>query len=183
MPILDNRPESSEYAPWIDTYVNATDKALTAAHTGSVLTLLEGQCAELRTLLANTTADQAHHAYAAGKWTLAESWLHVADTERVFGYRALRIARGDKTALPGFDQDEWVPESRTSQRSLSDILTEIEAVRSASLALVRSLDETAVQQVGTASGKSISVRALIWMMAGHFAHHVEITRTRYLATA
>ena len=100
--------------------------------------------------------------------------------ERVFAYRLLRVARGDKTPLPAFDHDAWVPESRASRRTLADILTELGAVRSATLALVRSIDDQAAAQVGTASGNPISVRALAWMIAGHFAHHLEITRTRYL---
>lgn len=183
MSILDTRPAPTESAPWTATYLNATEAALTATNAITVLSLLESQVADLRALLANTPESVAHLAYAPGKWTLAESLLHVADTERVFAYRALRIGRGDKIPLSGFDQDAWVPESRAANRTLSDIMTEIEAVRDSSIALVRSLDDTAIQQIGTASGAAISVRALVWMMAGHFAHHLEITRTRYLATA
>lgn len=183
MSLLDTRPAPTESAPWTATYMNATEAALTAAGSTSVLALLEGQIAQLRTLLSNTSESAAHQAYAPGKWTLVESLLHVADTERVFSYRVLRISRGDQTPLPGFEQDEWVPESRASKRTFSDILTELEAVRNSSIALVRSLDDTAIQQTGTASGAAISVRALVWMMTGHLAHHIEITRTRYLATA
>lgn len=183
MSILNTRPDPTESASWTATYMNATEAALTATNSITVLALLERQVADLRTLLAAMPESDAHKAYAPGKWTLAESLVHVADTERVFSYRALRIARGDQTPLAGFEQDDWVPASRASARTLSDILTEIEAVRNSSIVLVRSFDDTAVQHTGTASGASISVRALVWMMAGHFAHHLEITRTRYLATA
>ena len=119
-------------------------------------------------------------AYAPGKWTLAESLLHVADTERVFAYRALRVSRGDQTPLPGFDQDPWVPLSGADRRTLADILTEIEAVRNANLHLIRAFDDAAASRMGTASGNPVSVRALVWIIAGHFAHHLELTRTRYL---
>lgn len=180
---LDVRPEPQDCAPWYATYLDATQAAMAAARTDSVLHLLDLQVHALRALLASAPKDAAEHRYAPDKWSLAESLIHVADTERVFAYRALRIARGDSTPLPGFEQDEWVPESRAATRSLSDIVTEIEAVREASMALVRSLDATAVQRAGVASNCRVTVRALVWIMAGHFAHHLELTRTRYLATA
>lgn len=183
MTALDTRPAASEHAPFALTYMNATEAALAAAKTTSVRALLESQTAALRALVAGVTESAFHTAYAPGKWTLAESLLHVADTERVFSYRMVRVARGDKTALPGFDQDSWVPLSGAERRTLADILTEIDAVRGATLALVRSLDENAIVQIGTASGNPISTRALAWMIAGHFSHHHELTRTRYLGGA
>jgi len=142
---------------------------------------MEGQTSRLRALLADAPADIGEFAYAEGKWTLSESLLHVADTERVFAYRLLRIARNDATPLPAFDQDAWVPESRSTRRPLVSVLDEIEAVRSASLALIHSLDETALSRVGTASNNPVSANALIWMIAGHMGHHHTITRDRYLA--
>jgi uncharacterized damage-inducible protein DinB len=177
---LDIRPTPDEHAAFALTYVNATEGALQRASTGSVLKLLAGQMTALHALIAGVSDETLHRGYAPGKWTLAESLVHVADVERVFAYRLLRVARGDKTPLPGFDHDAWVPESRTAGRSLADILTELDATRASTLALVRSIDERAAAQVGTASGNPISVRALAWMIAGHFAHHLEITRTRYL---
>jgi hypothetical protein len=180
---LDVRPEPQDLAPWATGYLDAAEAAMAAAPGEGILHVLEHQMEAMRALLASAPSDVASHRYAPGKWSLAESLLHVADAERVFAYRTLRIARGDSTPLPGFEQDEWVPESRASARSLSDILTELQAVRAASLALVQSLDDTAIQRTGVASGNRITVRALVWMMAGHFAHHLELTRTRYLAAA
>ena len=183
MTVLDIRPTADEHAAFALTYIDATAAALAKASSPSLLALLEGQTGTLRALVAGVDATTLHRGYAAGKWTLAESLLHVADTERVFAYRMLRIARGDKTPLAGFDQDAWVPECRPGNRTLADILTEINTVRDATLTLVRSLDETAAQQTGTSSGNPVSVRALAWMIAGHFAHHLELTRTRYLGGA
>lgn len=178
--MLIARPSPAEHAPYAVTYIDATARALAAQGTANLGALLAGQPATLRSLLQNADPELAAHSYAPGKWTLAESLVHVVDTERVFAYRLLRIARGDATPLPGFDQDAWVPESRTSARQLSDILTEIEFTRSATLALMASLDLHAWAQIGTASAQAISTRALAWMIAGHFHHHVEITRDRYL---
>ncbi len=180
MTALDLRPGAGEHSAYAVIYIDATAGALHAAHNPSVVALLEGQTHALRALVAGVDEAALQRAYAPGKWTLAESLLHVADSERVFSYRMVRIARGDQTPLPSFDQDAWVPNSGAGRRALADILTEIEAVRGATLALVRSLDDSTVSAMGTASGNPVSVRGLAWMIAGHFAHHLEITRSRYL---
>ncbi len=175
------RPDSTEYAPWALPYIEATDAALSASRLDSVVSLLELQPTLLRRMLAGAPPDIGAHAYATDKWTLGESLLHVTDTERVFSYRLLRVVRGDGTPLPGFDQDAWVPASRAGRRSLENILAELESVRAATLTLVRSLDGLELSRMGTASNHAVSGRALVWMIAGHVAHHIGITRDRYLA--
>jgi hypothetical protein len=182
MTALDTRPSTDEFFAYFGTYVDATTKALESSSQGLV-SLLEGQVSTLRALLEGVDEKAAQSAYAPGKWTLAESLIHVSDTERVFSYRLLRFARGDTTPLPGFDQDVWVPQSGAASRTLADILTEIEAVRASSLALVRSLDDAAMGRQGVSNNRTLSVRALAWIIAGHFAHHHELTRTRYLGRA
>jgi hypothetical protein len=177
------RPAAGEYAPYAVTYVDATAQALAARGSHDVVALLADQATAWRTMLATTDPALVTHAYAPGKWTLGESIVHVSDTERVFAYRLLRIARADMTPLPGFEQDEWVPESRTSRRSLDDVVAELEVTRAATLALVQSLDDIALTRVGTASGHALSARALVWMLAGHMAHHLTLTREKYLACA
>lgn len=175
------RPTADEHAPYHLTYIEAAAQALAAHGTDDVVALLAAQPAAFRALLQDAPAELAAHAYAPGKWTLAESLVHVNDTERVFSYRLVRIARGDRTALSGFEQDDWVPASRAGRRTLSDVLDELEAVRASTLALVRSLDDEALGQHGVASGKTVSARALVWMIAGHMAHHLTLTREKYLA--
>lgn len=174
------RPASMEYAPFASTYIDATANALEATGTDHVWSLLVSQPIALAELLDAVDPALVEYSYGPGKWTLGESLVHVSDTERVFAYRLMRIARGDLTPLPGFDQDAWVPESRTAGRPLDDILTEIQTVRAATLSLVKSLDEQAWSRVGVASGHPVSARALAWMIAGHFAHHLDLTRERYL---
>lgn len=178
--ILNARPDASEHAPYAAMYLDATAQALADAGHADVVALLEAQRQAWPALLADRAPELVGHAYAPGKWTLGESLLHVADTERVFAYRALRVGRGDRTPLPGFDQDAWVPESRASRRSLADLLAELDAVRAATLSLVRSMDDAAVMQIGTASGNTVSCRAIVWMIAGHMAHHLTLTKERYL---
>lgn len=177
------RPAAGEFAPYAITYIDATAQALAARGSDDLLALLDDQSAEWRALLGDADPALVSHRYAPGKWTLGESIIHVSDTERVFSYRLLRVARGDVTPLPGFEQDDWVPESRAARRSLADVLAEFEATRASTIALVRSLDDLALGRVGLASGHPVSARALVWMLAGHVAHHLTLTRDRYLTIA
>jgi hypothetical protein len=176
------QPAEGQFHPSAAGYVSATARSL-AASGSSVQDMLEQQASRFTALFAGVDPSIASYAYAPGKWTLAESIVHVADTERVFAYRLLRIARGDSTPLPGFDQDAWVPESRSSQRSLDSVLAEFKAVRHATLALVHSLDELALSKMGTASNHPVLAGALVWVIAGHVEHHIEITSERYLRGA
>lgn len=176
-------PAATELSPYFVKYVEAASRAVAMLEGGTVVDLLTLQPVALRTLLDGVSVDFLHRSYAAGKWTLAESLVHVADTERVFSYRLLRVARGDSTPLPGFEQDDWVPLSGASGRTLGDILTEIDVVRASTLALVHSLGSEAFLRVGTASGNPVSARALTWIIAGHFAHHLDLTRDRYLGSS
>ncbi len=177
------RPSESEHAPYYGTYIDAAQTDISKLDHGSVVDLLTVQPVMLRSLLADASEDQFTDSYAPGKWTLAESLVHVSDTERVFGYRLLRIARGDSTPLAGFEQDSWVPNSGARDRNSTDILTEIDVVRASTLSLVHSVSSEAFARSGTASGKNISAGALVWLIAGHFSHHLKLTAERYLANS
>ena len=132
-------------------------------------------------MLSGVSDEKARKAYGAGKWTLKEALLHMTDTERVFSYRLLRIARGDTTPLPGFEQDEWVPNSGANIRSVASLLLEYASVRAGTLQLMDSLEPSAWARRGTASDKPVSARALAYICAGHERHHQRILRERYLA--
>ncbi len=114
-----------------------------------------------------------------GKWSIKEVIGHLSDTERVFAYRALRIGRGDSTALPGFDDQSYVTEMRAESRSLADVTGEWRATRSATLSLFRGFPTAAWDRLGSASGHTISVRALAYIIAGHTRHHLEVIDARY----
>jgi uncharacterized damage-inducible protein DinB len=131
-------------------------------------------------LLDETPKEKLEYAYAEGKWTLAEVLLHIIDAERVFQYRALRFARNDKTPLPGFDQDVYVPHSNASKRTIEDIKEEYMAVRQSTILLFNSFDDEALQRLGVSSGSPLSVRATGFIISGHQAHHLKIIRERYL---
>ncbi len=147
---------------------------------GDLLEILESQIAETLALFEEQSDSQARFRYATGKWSIKEVIGHLIDTERVFAYRALRFARGDDTPLPGFDQDAYVAAARFDDRPLPELLDEFRTVRSASLALFRSFDETAWRARGTASARPISVRAIAYIVAGHERHHVALLREKYL---
>jgi len=118
-------------------------------------------------------------AYAPGKWTVQEVLGHIADSERVFAYRALRFGRGDGTPLAGFDQDPWVEASHASSRPWQDLVADFTAVRAASLHLLRSFSVEDWARSGEANGVQVTVRALAWILAGHELHHRRILAERY----
>ena len=172
--MLISRPGADEYAPYFGTYVNEVegDDAL------SVLAAARRSTAEF---LAGIAPARAGYRYAPGKWTLREVIGHLSDAERIFSYRLLRVARGDATPMAGFDENVYVPAGRFESRSLAEVAQEFGAVRDATLALVRSLDAAALAQRGVASNTPVSARALVWIMAGHERHHLQVLRERYLA--
>ena len=165
------RPAASEYAPYFGRYIDLVpgDDLVGELRLGA------GTAELLRSL----DPEAGRRRYAPDKWMLAQSVQHVIDTERIFGVRALRIARGDETPLPGFDQDAFA--EMAADRPLADLADEFEAVRAATFALFASLPPEAAARVGTSSGGPLSARAAGYVVAGHERHHDRITRERYLA--
>ena len=137
------------------------------------------QIEETASALHGLSDADAMYRYARGKWSVKEVVGHLTDVERIMAYRALRIARGDTTPLPGFDENAYVPAAKFDARSLADLVGELRTARGATLALLRTFDTDAWARRGTASGKPVSVRALAFMIPGHERHHLEILRTRY----
>ncbi len=166
-------PAPHEFAPYYQRYV-----ALVPA--GDILSTLHGQMDDYHARFRDVPDDRRTYRYAPGKWSLAESLLHVIDTERVFAYRAMRIARGDTTPLPGFDQDAWVPVSGADTRRLAGLVDEFLAVRRATVALFSGFPAAAWDGTGTAADNPVSVRGLAFITAGHAQHHADLFRSRYL---
>jgi uncharacterized damage-inducible protein DinB len=166
------RPEPTEYADFYANYIakiSGTD----------VLAVLESQRVQMLQLFAGRSERDGSFRYAPGKWTVKETLGHITDTERIFTYRALRIARGDQTPLPGFEQEDYVRNGAFGERTLADLAEEFALVRSASLALFRSFPEEAWDRRGVASQKEVTVRALAFITAGHAIHHRIILEERY----
>lgn len=140
---------------------------------------LARQAAETQKLLEHVSEAQGLHRYDTGKWSVKEVLGHIADCERVFSYRALRFGRADFTPLAGFDENLYVPQANSDVRTIASLKSELSAIRAATLALAESFDEAALQRSGPANGNPVSVRALLWIIAGHELHHVGLLRERY----
>lgn len=166
------RPAGSEFAPFYAGYIAAVPD-------GDLVERLRIEGAASAALLRGLDRRAAGHRYAPGKWSVLELFGHVADSERVFGYRALRFGRGDATPLPGFDENLFAAEAGHDARTPEDLAAELEAVRAATIALFASLAPAAWERRGEANGHPVSVRALGWMTAGHELHHRRILRERY----
>ena len=105
---------------------------------------------------------------------------HVNDTERIMTYRALRVARGDKTPIEGFEQDDYVRDGNFGQRTLADLIEEFADVRVATVSFFRHLDAEAGLRRGVANKNEISARALAYIIAGHELHHRRVLKEKYL---
>lgn len=128
----------------------------------------------------NIPLDKFDYRYAEGKWTIKDIIQHLIDSERVFAYRALRFSRNDKTALPGFEENDYVDNTDANERSIQELLTELSAVRHSSLLFYKSLSEEQLKRIGTASTHQLSVRALGYVIIGHQKHHQNVFQERYL---
>ena len=166
-------PDSSEYDSYYKGYIDRVE--------GRQLSLiLRQQRARLLEILDGMSEDQADYRYAEGKWSIKELIGHLIDTERVFVYRAMSIARGEQQSLPGFDQDDYAVRGGFHQRSILSLKGEYEAVRNASIAFFESLDPASWLKTGTANDVNVSVRAIGYILPGHEAHHLSVLQERYL---
>ncbi|MEQ9399895.1 MAG: DinB family protein [Longimicrobiales bacterium] len=166
------RPRGDEYGAYYHRYVALVPD-------GPVLTTLEEQFEATEALLGGLSTEQEVHRYAPDKWSVREVVGHMIDTERLFAYRALSMARADATPLPGMDQEVWAAHSGAHGRTVADLLEEWRAVRRSTLRFFASLDEAAASRTGTASGNPFTVRSFVWIIAGHERWHVGLLRRDY----
>lgn len=165
------QPQATEFSSFYSGYVAKVPA-------GGPVALLRDQIGMFEKLGALKDAD-GDHRYAEGKWSVKELVGHVADAERVFSYRLVRIARGDKTPLAGFDENAWAAAAPHASRRLSDVASELVAIRRSTLALIDSLDEAALSNTTLANNAAVSARALCWIMPGHAQHHLDVLSERY----
>lgn len=147
---------------------------------GDVVTQLERQLDDTIALLRQFGEARAGHRYGPDKWSVREVIGHVIDCERVFVYRALSFARGEKQSLPGFDENEYAAAAGYDARTLESVTDELRRLRAATVGFFRGLDDAAWSRTGTANDHPISVRALAWIITGHELHHAKLLRERYL---
>jgi Mycothiol maleylpyruvate isomerase N-terminal domain. len=168
------RPENNEYAEWYAGYVSSITETDVAA-------VMAEQIDEIEGLYGSIDEERGTFTYADGKWTIKELLGHIIDGERVFAYRLHRFSHGDVTPLSSFDQDIYVANGRSNERTFADLIDEFATQRRSNLALVRSFREEDWDLAGIASDNLITVRALTFIMAGHVRHHLNILRDRYLS--
>lgn len=170
------RPQPGEYAPYYDRYISLVQGE-------DILDTLDQQRRQTMLLLSGRNDEDGDFRYAPEKWSAKEVLGHVCDTERIFAYRALRIARADATPVEGFEQDDYVRNGPFAQRPLADLVEDFIAVRRATLSLLRNLDEPAWSRRGIANKNEVTVRALAYTIAGHELHHRRILEEKYFAAS
>ena len=176
MPVIQPasmRPEADEHHPYYAKYIALVPQALPVL-------ALEAQLAEMLPFLRGLREELGDHRYAPGKWSVKQVLQHVIDSERVFAYRALRAGRGDRTPLPGFDENDYADHADVSRRTIQSLADELELLRRANLALFSAMSEEELRRRTVANGHEISTRALAFILAGHARHHATLLRERYL---
>jgi hypothetical protein len=169
------RPEPGEYTPYYDRYISLVQS-------DDILGTLDQQRRQTVLLLSGRSEADGNFRYAPEKWNAKELLGHVCDTERVFAYRALRIARADTTPMEGFEQDDYIRNGPFAHRQFCDLIEDYIAVRRATLTLFRNLDQAAWVRRGTANKNEVTVRALAYIIAGHELHHRGILEEKYFAS-
>ena len=170
-------PATDEYAPFYMDYVQR------AMQRQDVHAALARQMDELHAALDSLSDPQACFKPGPQEWSIKEVIGHLIDVERVFSYRLLRISRGDPTPLPGFEQEDYVRAAGFDQCFLKDLVEEFELLRRANILAIGNMTNEAMGCRGTASGYSVSARALIYMLVGHVDHHMASLQEKYLPVA
>jgi len=168
-----SKPISGEYPEHQSIYINLIQE-------DNIINILSKQSEELQKLLENISEEESGKSYAFGKWTLKEVIGHLLDNERVFIARALRIARGDKQRLPGYEPDDYVKNSKCFERSLKSLMEEMLLLRAADILLIGSFDESDLFRRGFVEDYEITVNATLFILAGHEKHHINYIKENYL---
>lgn len=167
-----SRPAADEYPAFFAGYVKSVPE-------GDIVALMRTLGAELKSVVEKIPEDRGSHRYAEGKWSIKTVLGHLIDAERIFSYRALRVARGDQTPLPGFEENDYARIAGSDARTIADLAGEVASVRESTARLFESLPDDAWARRGTVNGGGISVRALAYITAGHAKHHLNVLRERY----
>jgi hypothetical protein len=167
------KPAAAERGDYYQQYIDRVDS-------DDLREAFARQDAEIAQLFAELDEAKGNHRYAPDKWSVKQLLGHLIDSERVFGYRAISIARGDQQNLPGFSEDDFVAASNYDSRTLADIEAELLAVRASTRALFAGLADESLTIIGHANGLPASPRAIGYVLVGHLRHHFGVLRERYL---
>ena len=167
------RPNPGDYSSYYESYIKLIQGE-------DILKILNDQGKKTQDILNSFSEHRGNYRYADGKWTVKEVVGHLLDTERVFAYRALCIARGEKKSLPGFDQDDYVKEGNFNRRELFDLNYEFRLLRESNLLLFRTFTPEMLKLKGFANESYVSVLTILFMIAGHEKHHMNVLREKYM---
>jgi hypothetical protein len=173
--MTSERPKPGEYNPYYDRYISLIPGS-------DIISTLTSQLPKTVALLSGRSEPEGELRYAPGKWSVKEALGHMIDTERIMAYRALRIARHDRTPMEGFEQDDYVRDGPYADLRLADLVEEFKTVRATTLAFFRNLRPGDWTRSGIANKNEITVRALAYIIAGHELHHRNILEERYFGS-
>ncbi|SES18880.1 DinB superfamily protein [Gracilibacillus ureilyticus] len=171
---MNTKPYTNEYHPALDKYIHLVPD-------GNLVDILEEQQKNSILMLQDLSEQQAEFKYAEGKWSIKTVAGHIADVERLWNYRILRIARGDARELPGYDRDIFAVSASFDKLPLVNILEDFTAVRQSTITLIKNLEEEAFLRLGLFNDHPLSARAAAFVIAGHEAHHRKIIQMKYLS--
>jgi hypothetical protein len=167
------RPQANEYAPYFDRYISLVSE-------DDLVGAMERQTKETAAQLASISEEKSTFRYAPEKWSIKQLVGHITDSERVFAYRLLCIARGETQSLPGFDENDYMRGSNFDDLPFAELVDGLAVVRRSTLSLLRGLSDEAWTRTGTANENKVSVRALAYTLLGHERHHLRVLKERYL---
>ena len=168
------RPVPGQYHPYFQVYLDQVPAEVT-----DIMAHLKQQGLVFLNLLRGVTEEQAEFRYAPDKWSVREMVGHLIDTERLFAFRFLWIARGDGQPQPGMDENRWAGNSNAGDRPLPDLWREQHVCRTDHVYLFRSGDQEAISRSGECNGAMITAGAIPWVIAGHERHHLKVLQDRY----
>jgi uncharacterized damage-inducible protein DinB len=169
-----HKPVASEYPVYYERYLKLLPDET------DIIALLKNQVEDIIGLVHNLRDHEAGQGYAVGKWSIKELLQHMLDTERIFAYRALCFSRGEEVSLPSYNEDQYAENSVANRRRLADIILEYRLLRQSTLNLIKSFSPEMIDLMGSSGGNAASVRSIIWIIAAHEKHHLNIIKERYL---
>ena len=165
---------AEEFNPFYSTYINMLSNEL------DLIDGFEAGFKNVQDFFKSIPKEKLEYKYAVDKWTIKEIFQHIIDTERIFMYRCLRVARRDKTPLAGFEQNDYVMPSKANSKTIESLFEEYRVTRQYSIILLKSFSDEDLKYIGTASGNVMSARSAAFSTIGHEIWHMNIIKERYL---
>ena len=165
------RPAESEYSTEVADYIRLVPE-------GDIQAILEAQSDDLARLVGKLSDEQSLVQHPPYTWSIKQVVGHMTDCERVFGYRALRLARNDATPLPGFDENSYMQFANFDACPFAKLVAEFELLRRSHRLMFQHLEPDAWLRSGVVNNHRTTVCAIAFVMAGHAKLHLDILQKR-----